>query len=389
MGTARRAILGLPPGRRGPAGAREGTLHGIATSTLTPSLDARAHRALVARVLRIDPAAWDEILAQFRDGAPADAPPASRLQRLAAIVAARFPSAPAFDGAALTRPCPACGAASVRTRYRRAGDGDTALPVAYATCPACGHAVLVDDAPPEDPYASAAYYERQDAAGVGYAGYERERAFREARGERLLRWALARRTATGTSLLEVGSAFGFTRRAAERLGLRTAGVDRNPFAAHRARALYGLDTIVGTLQDAHARGALAPGGYDLVLYDFVLEHVEDPQAELRLAAGALAPAGTLVLRVPGMEALEVGPFGALYRSFRRDHLHVFTRASLAHLLAGAGLALTALETGCGADLLREVVPRRTRRAAYAAGFGPDITCCATPIAHAHPARHRA
>ena len=91
MGTTRRAILGVLPGRRGPAGAREGTLHGIVSSTITPSLDTRAHRALVARVLRIGPEAWDEILAEFQDGAPAKAPPSSRLQRLAAIVAARFP----------------------------------------------------------------------------------------------------------------------------------------------------------------------------------------------------------------------------------------------------------------------------------------------------------
>jgi SAM-dependent methyltransferase len=248
---------------------------------------------------------------------------------------------------------------------------------AYGVCEGCGHALLLAGAADGAVYASPAYYQTQGTDGVGYSAYEGEREYREAKADRLLQWAMAATQLAPTTLLEVGSGFGFTRRAAERLGLRTAGVDVNPAAADAARRLYEMDTFVGTLADAMDIGKLGEETMDLVLYDFVLEHLADPVQELARAARMLSPQGVLVVRVPGIEALELVPFGSLYRSFRRDHLHLFSRDSISRMLHAAGLTLTVFDTACGADLLREVLTPSELRSVYAAGRGPDITICAT------------
>lgn len=350
--------------------------------------DRSSHRSLVARVLRIDPGEWAGVLDAYHAGIAADATIDVRLALLGTLMAARFPDAAPLSGELAKAPCPACGANRVHRRYHRNARGATGAPSAYTygVCDACGHAVLLEGAIDSVVYASPAYYQSQGSDGVGYPAYEEERAYREAKGERLIRWALAHSAETPRTLLEVGSGFGFTRRGAERAGLRTDGVDLNPAAAAGARRLYGMTTFVGTLADALAAGAFPEGAYDVVVYDFVLEHLADPAGELVLASRLLSPSGSLVIRVPGIEAVELEPFGALYRSFRSDHLHLFSRASLQLTLDGAGLALAAYDTGCGADLLREVLAEPELRAAYAAGRGPDITACATRRDHARSAR---
>lgn len=348
-----------------------------------------AHRTLVARVLRVDRTAWEEVLEAYHARIGTEATIDARLALLGELLAARFPDAAPVDGALTQTACPSCGANRVRPRFHRnaASAAGEVSPYTYGVCEACGHALLLEGAADTAVYASPAYYHSQGGDGVGYPAYETERAYREAKGERLVQWAMAHATHPPETLLEVGSGFGFTRRGAERLGLRTDGVDLNPAAAAAANRLYGMTTFVGTLADALAAGALLDGAYDVVLYDFVLEHLTEPVAELALASRLLSPHGSLVIRVPGIEALELIPFGALYRSFRSDHVHLFSRASLQQMLDRAGLALEAYETGCGADLLREILTEPELRAAYADGRGPDITACATRRGHAHSSRH--
>ena len=350
-----------------------------------------AHRSLAARVLRIERAAWDDVLDQFHARIEPDGDEESRLLLLRELFGARFPDAKALHGERVSTRCPACGEVALRACYRRevAAAATPASSYTYAVCDRCGHAVLLGGTSDLEVYRSPAYYQAQGSDGVGYAAYEAERAYREGKGERLVRWAASQATGPPSSLLEVGSGFGFTRWSAERLGLRSMGVDVNPVAAAAAHRLYGMETATGTLAEALASNALGDAPYDLVLYDFVLEHLADPVDELRLVARVLAPGGTLVLRVPGMEALEIIPFGSFYRSFRSDHLHLFTRASLERMLREVGFVMRAYETTCGADLLREVLPDPVLRASYAAGQGPDIMLCAIRGTHANPPRHPA
>lgn len=343
--------------------------------------DDEAHIALVLRTLRIDEPRWRRTVDGYtaRCAAAAAAAPLDvdrRLQVLGAAYRAATPTGEEDLPQRAPAECPSCGADELVPAYARSRREAPDAAFAYAQCRACGHALLLDARVPTEAYASPAYYQLQTAAGVGYDDYASERAYREAKGRRLFEGVFSVLRTPARSLLEVGSGFGFTRAAAHALGLHSLGVDLNPFAAAAAHTLYGMETIVGTLGDALTAGSVRAGEWDLVLYNFVLEHVADPDAELRHARTALRPGGALVLVVPSMDAREIEVFGGSYRSFRSDHLHMFSRRSLTRYLTRAGFEVDSMQTTCNAHLLRGFLTDAELEALYAQGEGPDLTAVA-------------
>jgi hypothetical protein len=73
-----------------------------------------------------------------------------------------------------------------------------------------------------------------------------------------------------------------------------------------------------------------------------------------------------------MEAAEIEAFGASYRSFRADHLHLFSRTSLAVMLDRAGFVPYSAETFCNIHLLQEVLSPPALEHLYRSGRGPDL-----------------
>ena len=382
-----------------PAQALEGeAADALAARTLQMNLDTwLAVRAEVARETAADAA--DRGVSPDAGRAAAVAPEERILARVARVYARHSPhSAPlpalasgdekgtaAANGDELpslrAALCPACRAGRLRAAVaRRPG------PVVYASCEACGHGVCSRGAalPGEAGarYSDPTYYEQRDARGVGYDDYGAEETYRLAKGARLVAALAGVAGAAGSrihSLLEVGSGFGFTREAARRAGLVTGGVDLNPAACAQAARRFGLTTFAGDL--AAALGAapssgVAPGAWDAVLYQFVLEHVPSVDDELVAARRALAPGGWLALLVPSMEAAERAVFGASYRSLRADHLCLFSRASLRAFLGRAGFEIVQLESGCNLHLLRPFLAAPALQRLYADGRGPDLWCIA-------------
>lgn len=326
--------------------------------------DSEAHVALVLRTLGVDEAlfrrALDAHVLERERGADTLAALAAAWSGLAPHTAP-LPSLPPSV-------CPACGARDVAPWLARGVSGAPAL--VLGRCGKCGHGVTLAGGAGAEVY-DARYYASRDPGGAGYADYSGEQSYREAKGERVLDFVQARGMRPLASLLEVGSGFGFTRRAAERRGWRTAGVDQNPEARRGAEQLYGMPTHTGTLGAALDAGAVEAGAWDVVLYQFVLEHVPDPVAELSVAARAVSPGGVLALTVPSMDAAELEVFGASYRSLRRDHLQLFSRRSMQHVLERAGWALCAWETECSVHLLAGFLSASELCALYAEGRGPD------------------
>jgi SAM-dependent methyltransferase len=149
-------------------------------------------------------------------------------------------------------------------------------------------------------------------------------------------------------------------------------VDLNPFAAQAARERYGFGTVTGTLASALSRGEVQRRAWDLVLYQFVLEHVSEPGPELLRAADALAPGGHLVIVVPNMATFELSVFGGAYRSLRADHHHLFSPASAAAYLRGARLREVARKTSCNLHLLRGFLTQQELAELYGSDRGPDL-----------------
>lgn len=342
--------------------------------------DEAEHVALVLRTLQIDEATFRRVLAEYANRCDDSS---AHLKWLAAAYAACSPHEASFSPARSESPCPACRALAVETVVaRRALDemrsngGEAAL--VYGRCAQCGHGVLLSTAAPQSLYQHDAYYTERSAGGAGYENYERERVYREIKGGRLLDWIETAAGRAPRSLLEVGSGYGFTRRAAEQRGISTAGVDLSPHAAEGAYRLYCYSTFIGTLEQFLA-AQTSSKTWDVVLYQFVLEHLTDPDAELRVAARAVASDGYLVIVVPSMDAIEIEIFGASYRSFRNDHLHIFSHRSMESYLAGAGFVPVARKTDCNLHLLRGFVDERALREIYESGKGPDMFVLARRI----------
>jgi methionine biosynthesis protein MetW len=120
-----------------------------------------------------------------------------------------------------------------------------------------------------------------------------------------------------------------------------AGLELSATAA-RAAAAVGDQVVQGALEDAEL--PFAADGFDLVVLADVLEHLADPAAALRRAAGWCRPGGAILVSVPNVAHWSARLALARGRwpqedsgTFDSSHLRWFTRASLADLLASAGL----------------------------------------------------
>ncbi len=120
-----------------------------------------------------------------------------------------------------------------------------------------------------------------------------------------------------------------------------AGLELSATAA-RAAARIADVVVQGAIEDPEL--PFEPDAFDLVVLADVLEHLADPVAALRRAAGWARPGATILLSVPNIvhwqarltlargrwPAAESGTFDA-------SHLRWFTRATVAELMAQAGL----------------------------------------------------
>ena len=333
--------------------------------------DSEEHVRLLLRTLGVDEVTWAETLDRYADSVPVGACVADRLSALAEAFrpSSKYAAALPAGGTSL---CPACHAQALTPCVARRATPEQPL-IVYGRCGACEHGALLAGASSEAIYLGPDYYRARRSDGAGYPAYAAEQSYREAKGKNLLDWVERSVTLPASpALLEVGSGFGFTRRAAELRGYRTSGVDLNPFAAEAAGELYGFATVTGTLGRGLANGEIERGAWNLVLYQFVLEHMSEPELELARAAEALAPGGYLVIVVPNMATFELPVFGAAYRSLRADHYHLFSPASASAYLRTARLREVAHKTSCNLHLLRGFLSQEELAELYQADRGPDL-----------------
>ena len=104
----------------------------------------------------------------------------------------------------------------------------------------------------------------------------------------------------GMRVLEVGSGYGDILMYLRSRGCEVLGTDLSPSAAARA-AENGVEVRVGNLVDLHLPG----GSFDAAIMSHSLEHVPDPNAELRELHRILAPGGLLHIAVPNGAAVRL------------------------------------------------------------------------------------
>jgi 2-polyprenyl-3-methyl-5-hydroxy-6-metoxy-1,4-benzoquinol methylase len=178
------------------------------------------------------------------------------------------------------------------------------------------------------------------------------------------------RAATGLDsgrVLDIGSGYGYFRVALQEAGYAHEGLEVSAHGRAVARELYGHETHDGFLEDHWQdwEGRFqAVTGFDLI------EHVIDPVEFLRQVCHVLAPGGVVGLKTPSVDAPEAAVFGPHYHSLKREHLIVFTPASLEAAAAEAGLEVAKVWTV--SHLLRGFVGDDACRAWERARRGADI-----------------
>ncbi|MBK8262406.1 MAG: class I SAM-dependent methyltransferase [Nannocystis sp.] len=231
-----------------------------------------------------------------------------------------------MDGSA-ARPCPACGGTAASIAF--VVDG-----YQHARCGRCASLFVT---PLPDLAAIAAVYlgpryhdEAHDEAARMRAEGRSRAAFLAQRGVR--------------SALEVGCGPGYFLDAASELGLAVEAVDRAPnAAAARARGHRVHDRWF------EEHGPPSPR-FDAVAMWEVIEHVPDPRDTLLRARAWLRPGGLLALSTPSASGLPARLLGRRFPMVAPpEHLTIFSRRGLHHLLDGAGFQVLHESSFSGLD----------------------------------------
>ena len=144
-------------------------------------------------------------------------------------------------------------------------------------------------------------------------------------------------------VLDVGCATGYLAAALGKQGCRVSGIELDAEAAEEARP-HLVSLVVGDIAETDFVAEFGEGTFDAVVFGDVLEHLVEPRKVLASALPLLRPGGSVIISVPNVAhgslrlALLEGrwnytPVGLLDST----HVSFFTRATLAAMLADAGL----------------------------------------------------
>lgn len=137
------------------------------------------------------------------------------------------------------------------------------------------------------------------------------------------------------TVLDVGCATGFFLEVAAEAGWEPYGVELSSFAASVARECFGERVVNGTLEEAGYPDAF----FDAVTLFDLIEHVRDPRGFLAEVRRVLRPEGRLLLVTPDLSSLSARLMGRRWSHYHREHLHYFSQATLARLLAETGFTV--------------------------------------------------
>lgn len=148
-------------------------------------------------------------------------------------------------------------------------------------------------------------------------------------------WGAARREGP-PRLLDVGAGLGVFPFRMKQAGWDCMALDMDERLIVHHREVAGIDSRLGDVRSVQDIGA-----FDLVTFNKVLEHVDEPIAVLASVRRLLRPGALVYVELPDGEAAEAG--GKEREEYLLGHVHVFSFASFALLIARAGLSLLSCE----------------------------------------------
>jgi SAM-dependent methyltransferase len=241
--------------------------------------------------------------------------------------------------------CP-CGGRHLEVvhTYESPPEGETRFPFvddAYRRvlerCRACDHFVshhtmTLEEGFYEGAYVDATYGDRLRETYERILALPLERSDNAGRVTRVLAYAGERLGERVGTVLDVGSGLCVFLARMKDAGWHGTALDPDPRAVAHARSVVGVEAVEGDYLTVTGLGR-----FDIVTFNKVLEHVEDPVSMLaRAAKSHIASGGLVYVEVPDGPAAAAEGFGR--EEFFIEHLHGFSPASLAQLAARAGLS---------------------------------------------------
>lgn len=218
----------------------------------------------------------------------------------------------------------------------------------YHVCRACGTLVsraplvpdVADQAKAEDGLYSRDYWlgRQSDHHGLPEI-HQRARLDLPERCTHWLRHLLAHRAPPG-KVLEIGCGHGAYVALLGWSGFEAYGTELSPWVVDFARNTFGIDARCGPVEQQD----FAPGTFDVLVLNDVIEHLPDPLATLTHCATLLKPDGFFVIQTPEYkEHLGYADLQAANDLFLRhmdgnneEHLFLFSRRSAAQFFARLG-----------------------------------------------------
>jgi 2-polyprenyl-3-methyl-5-hydroxy-6-metoxy-1,4-benzoquinol methylase len=137
--------------------------------------------------------------------------------------------------------------------------------------------------------------------------------------------------ADGRQLLDVGAYIGVFVEVAQDAGWDATGVEPSEWASETARN-NGLPVIKGDLDSP----SLQDRRFDVITMWDVIEHVDDPAAELAKSHRLLEPGGLIVVHTMNIDSLLARLMGRRWPWLMDMHIHYFSRTTLIKMLENAG-----------------------------------------------------
>jgi SAM-dependent methyltransferase len=156
------------------------------------------------------------------------------------------------------------------------------------------------------------------------------------------------------------------------------GVELCPQSVAYGRSHRGLPIFAGTLDQASYPDQF----FEAIHFSHLIEHVPDPRGLLLEVRRILAPAGHVVVVTPNIDGLQARLFGRRWRSAIADHLTLFSKATLRHLLELTGFQTLRVVTwgGLAAGSVPGWLKRPADRLAKRWGFGDVVLILARKAA---------
>jgi SAM-dependent methyltransferase len=139
-------------------------------------------------------------------------------------------------------------------------------------------------------------------------------------------------------LLDVGSGLAVFPALMKKRGWNCTALDPDPRAVDHAKEVVGIEARLG---DFLTIAPASLGEFDLISFNKVLEHVEDPVAMLEASRKCLYPNGFVYVELPDGEVASRA--GKEREEFFIEHHHVFSSSSLDHLARHAGFTVVEFE----------------------------------------------